>query len=142
MLAATEPQMCSIESLNVHWDGVIQHNSLMIIYFSEEQLCTYATDDWDLIENHTDEFLGDAKIYGVAKSAFYCYTCVLESLVSGLCMFLQPTEEARSDEGPNEVGAASQDSSSALEEHIIDVSEAVITFIFMYIVHGGCCGQL
>ena len=92
----------------------------------------YATDDWDLIENHTNEFLGDAKIYSVAKSAFYCYTCVLESLVSGLCMFLQPTEEARSGEGPNEVGAASQDSSSALEEHIIDVSEAVITFIFMH----------
>lgn len=43
----------------------------------------------------------------------------------GLCMFLQPTEEARSGEGPNEIGAIFQDSSCALEEHIIDVSEAV-----------------
>ena len=42
-------------------------------------------------------------------------------------MSLQPTEEARSGEGPNEIGAISQGSSSALEEHIIDVSKAVIT---------------
>ena len=53
------------------------------------------------------------------------YVYLSDWWVHGLCMFLQPTEEARSGEGPNEIGAIFQDSSCALEEHIIDVSEAV-----------------